>query len=265
MLGPVKSNREWHWAAYGKHPVAKDFFGLGQGQPLVKALSEWVEKGCQILTSKGEPSSSPYSWRFWAKGLKRHSLVCGVVKDSCDLLGRPYPLLVMGTGSLDGWEERWDLLPFACERTWNQIEYLSTKQYKDLAQLKDDLRLFKQPNAQWSELVMLRNLAGHLESSEEDHSFDSDIRGIESGAARLAKEEEIFAPMNAGIAKDQFTLISLWHFQLKSHLGAIPNAAFMGGDPDNNYLAFFKRALRPDDFVRLWSVCTEGKQASSSG
>jgi len=52
------------------------------------------------------------------------ALVCGVVRDSVDRLGRPYPLLVLGTGSLREWESHWDLLPYACLPVWQRIEYL---------------------------------------------------------------------------------------------------------------------------------------------
>ena len=64
------------------------------------------------------------SWRFWAKGANKKALVCGVARDSSDSVGRPYPLLVVGTGPLADWEDEWELLPAACENTWNQMDVM---------------------------------------------------------------------------------------------------------------------------------------------
>ena len=54
-------NHSWQWGAYGKHPVAKDYFKLGKEFPLGKGFSDWVEKGYQIITSRKDirPASLP--------------------------------------------------------------------------------------------------------------------------------------------------------------------------------------------------------------
>ena len=69
----------WQWAAFGKHPVAKDFFRVGQSGPLAKDFSQWVDRGYQLLGVRKK--SSFCSWRFWTRGPKRDVLGCGVVRD----------------------------------------------------------------------------------------------------------------------------------------------------------------------------------------
>jgi type VI secretion system protein VasJ len=237
--------------------VAKDFFSLGQDQPIFRAFSVWVEKGYQILSSKRNPQVSSCSWRFWAKGSKKHALVCGLLKDSCDLIGRRYPLLVMGTGSLEGWEDHWDLLPLSCERSWSQIEYLSAKKHKKFEHLENDLRLSRPPNSRWNELAALRNAPKDSGPIERARSLNANFVGIESEVRKMAKENEILVPLKDGTTQDLFGMINLSHHLLRSHLSAIPNAVFMGGGPDANYLVAFIKALGPNDFIRLWSVCSE--------
>ncbi len=247
MLGSVESANSWHWAAWGKHPVATDYFCLGLNSPLIKAFSDWIEKGYQTLGSKPRASSKVYSWRFWAKGPKKETLVCGVGRDSSDSLGRPYPLMIMGTGPLDGWEDHWDLLPFACEKTWSRIEYLSAKRFIDFKQLEEEVRIIKPPYPHWPEFVSQRGDLGMSSCNP---------RAIENKAESLTTEKDFLVPLDGGPSNDHLAVAGLWHFFLKAHARAVPNAVFMGGTPDDAYLAVFKRPLMPADFVQLWS---EGK------
>jgi type VI secretion system protein VasJ len=253
MLITSASANSWHWAAWGKHPVARDYFCLGLNSPLVKAFSDWIEKGYQTLGSKPRASSKLCSWRFWAKGPKKETLVCGVGRDSSDSLGRPYPLLIVGTGPLEGWGDHWDLLPFACEKTWSRIEYLSAKRFIDFKQLEEEVRIIKRPYPQWSEFVSQRRSLG--ESSPTSHN----PRAVENKAASLSAETDFFVPLDDGPSNDHLAVAGLWHFFLKAHARAVPNAVFMGGVPDEAYLAVFKRPLMPADFVQLWSLWSEGK------
>ena len=112
----------WHWVMCGKHPAFKDYFHLGQKLPMVTALSEWIEKGYRGVAGSKVSPANLLSWRFWAGGMDRDTLLCGVLKESTDSVGRPYPLLVAGSGPLNGWKTRWDLVPRACEQSWSQME-----------------------------------------------------------------------------------------------------------------------------------------------
>jgi type VI secretion system protein VasJ len=245
VLGSLESANDWHWAAWGKHPVAKDYFTLGLSAPLLKAFSEWVEKGYQMLGSRERASSKLYSWRFWARGPKSKIVVCGVARDSSDSLGRPYPLLIMGTGALEGWEDQWDLLPFVCEETWRQIEYMSTKRFIDFGQFEDEVRLIKPPYPRWSEFVSQRE---HFQGGSSWNPAD-----MERKALGPPDKPEIFVPIDVRHPNDPFAVAGLWHAFLKSRIGGVPNAVFLGGAPDETHLAVFRRALVPADFVRLWS------------
>ena len=243
MLESLESVHSWHWAACGKHPAARDYFSVGPNAPLIKAFSDWVEKGYQMLVSRGRASPMLHSWRFWAKGPKRQALVCGIGRDSSDSLGRPYPLLVVGTGPLEGWEDYWDLLPFACEKTWGQIEYLSTKRLMDFKQLEDEVRMIRPPYPNWSEYVSKRT---NLTASSWD-PVDA-----QSKASSLSDEEEFFVALDGGATNDPFALLGLWHSVLKARVRSVPNAVFIGGALDETHLAVFRRPLAPTDFVRLW-------------
>jgi type VI secretion system protein VasJ len=94
----------------GKHPTVMDYFQLGSSAPLVNAFAVWAENGYQKLVAKNRKRTAFCSWRFWAKGMRKGYIACGLGRDSSDSAGRPYPLMIMGIGTLAGWEENWDLL-----------------------------------------------------------------------------------------------------------------------------------------------------------
>lgn len=186
-------------------------------------------------------------------GSGKETLVCGLVKDSTDRVGRPYPLLIVGTGPLKGWQDRWDLLPFACERSWNQIESLSMRTFQDLKELEEEIRKIRAPSPQWPEYDAVRK---DLEQSglnwESGVSYwePHDFRTLEAG---LREQKEIMVYLDEKSSHDQFTLSSLYHSTFKARLQVLPNAVFMGGTLETTYLAVFQRPLTSADFVKLWS------------
>lgn len=254
MLGRIRSENDWQWVAHGKHPAARDFFSLDRGQPLQRALSEWAEKGYGILSKKGVVPGTARSWRFWARGVRKHMLVSGLVKDSCDLIGRPYPLFLMGAGTVKGWEAHWDLVPLACEGIWSQAEYVAARRHRDLEAFKEDLRLLKRPYAKWPELVKVRDESRQEGLIPEKKPSMAEVPEIEEKAGGLIERGHLLVTLEAQTFREQSALINLWHFHLKSRLGTIPNAVFIGGGPNQAYLSVFMRALAPADFVTLWSV-----------
>jgi type VI secretion system protein VasJ len=242
----------WQWAAYGKHPVVKDYFKLGQYGSLVKAFSDWMDSGYQRIAAKRKSSS--YSWRFWARGLKRDGLGCGVVRDSLDQLARPYPLLIMGAGQLAGWEDQWDLIPLACERTWAQMEYLYTKTLDSLKQLEEETQKIPPPLSEWAELREGRrnSLEGPPSSNPQSPSWGRE-KG-EEALSRLLPKTELFLSLDPGLFADPWAEIRYLHYLLKRGEKNIPQAVFMGGTLEKTLLAVFKRSVAPADFVQLWSV-----------
>lgn len=235
-------NASWQWSAFGKHPVATDFFRLGEEAPLLKSFSDWVEKGYQAFVSKKGNAQSLHAWRFWARGSQKGNIACGVVRDSSDRVGRPYPLLIMGTGSLNGWADHWDLLPFACEKTWDQIEYLSAFAVNDLKKMEHEVRYIRPPHPGWSDFETKRK---ELNEMEKQVSFRSD-------------QTEIILDLRMNSNHDQLTQVNHYHTLIRARIKAAPNVIFMGGPLERTCLALFRRPLQISDFIQLWSVSVTG-------
>lgn len=254
-MGLLDYTQYWQWSAYGKHPMVMDYFYIGKSDPIMKAFSDWVEKGYQDMALKKTPATSLCSWRFWAKVPKKDTLLCGLLKDSSDRSGRPYPLLIMGAGPLKVWESHWDLLPFACERVWSQIENLSTKMFQDLKTFENEVLKMKSPYGQWSELEAERKNLWEsgpiLDESDQTHP----LKRLEEIASSEAERPVIMVHLDNG--GDQFTHISFWHCYLKKYISIIPNVLFMGGTTEKASMVVFKRPLQPDDFFRLWFTPSE--------
>ena len=246
-------NQMWHWAAFGKHPVASDFFRLGESTPLLKGFSDWVENGHKILISKKSSSSGSCGWRFWARGSQKENIACGVVRDSSDSVGRPYPLLIVGTGPLKDWEDHWDLLPFACEKTWDQIEYLSTLVASDFKKLEVEVHHLRSPYPDWSEFTINRKNGGDFWSNPNSGY----LKDAESQVSSASKKAEVFFHLKQNPMNDQLTQANLLHYLFKSRVKVAPNAIFIGGALNRAYLALFRRPLVATDFVQLWSISPE--------
>ena len=241
MLGLIQSKRSWMWAACGKHPAARDFFRVGQDFPLLKIFSGWVNDGYNMLAQKNN-NSKINSWRFWAKGAARESLICGLVKDSSDGIGRKYPLLIIGTGLLQEWEEQWDLMPLACEKSWSGIEYIATQNFNDLKKLEAEINNIRQPQPEWQELKAKKD------------SFQSDVSTVQNIPDLPTEKKEKFIPLDQGLHHDQNLLISHWHSLFRISAETIPNAVFMGGSFGRSFIGFYRKPLTPLDFIRLWTV-----------
>jgi type VI secretion system protein VasJ len=246
MLEKLKSERRWRWAACGRHPAAKDDFTVGQDFPLLNSFSGWIEHGYQVLASRDNPVKVQRSWRFWTREAREENVVCGVVRDSNDSLGRPYPILIIGTGPLSGWVSQWDLLPLAFEDTWGQLEYLSTKAFSDLRELEEEIQNIKPPAAEWLNLARKREVFEELGSLH--------LSQLEGETSSLSGETAYFIPLDTLPSRDRFELIGLCHTLVRARLEAAPRAVFMGGTLEKQYVAFFRRPPAPSDFIHLWSV-----------
>ena len=254
MLGIGKPKNIWNWAACGKHPVAKDYFRINLTTSLLSAFESWFEKGYQILDKQQKTARTIYSWRFWGKGIKKGNLICGVGKDSGDSIDRRYPLFIMGDGLLEGWEKDWDLLHHAFEKTWNQIEYISSRRFDDLKGLETEVHAIKNPSHKWMELKT------HNENRVTTHSLPHavtisiDHEEIMEKTSLLSEKMEVLIPLDHQAQVDPLDAASQWCSLLKDHWPGVPNAIFMGGVPEKHFLAIFNRSLNANDFVRLWSV-----------
>lgn len=254
MLGSLASLSYWRWAAHGKHPAAGDYFRVGDDLPLLRAFANWVHQGYQAFSSGRPTSGSGHrSWRFWAKGAARGQLVGGLLKDSTDSHGRPFPLLLMGTGPLTGWEQHWDLVPLACEGSWNQMERLGTRGFEALREFEAEIHKIRGPSAEWSLFKTNKDEVEKAVCSGGETNPPLQLDDLEKRAALFSRQSEISIPLTERASDDQFALISLWHSLLRARLDSVPVVVFMGGDQEAGLMILLQRPLRPDDFLQLWS------------
>jgi type VI secretion system protein VasJ len=250
----MSSANGWQWAAYGKHPVAKDYVSLCEHLPLVRTFSNWIDKGYQLLRPDGNAAPRYRSWRFWAGGARGDTLACGLLRDSRDGVGRPYPFLILGSGSLNQWSEHWDLLPFACEKAWGQMEKASLQTYDALSSLEGEIRRISPPYPQWSEFVKEKEGLWEAHEAPGNQGLPDIVATITEQVRFLESAAELYIPLKQWSLCDPFVLVSCWHSLLKVHHRETPKVVFMGGTPDSACLAVFRRPLVPNDFARLWSA-----------
>jgi len=252
MLGLEKFKNVWNWAACGKHPVVGDYFRLNLNTSLSIAFEHWIEKGYQIVSSR-QLLTQWYSWRFWAKGLKKGNLICGVAKDSSDSIGRPYPLLIMGDGFLDGWEDHWEILPHAFGRVWDQMEYISSRRFDDFKELEKEVCAIKNPRQDWLEWKSKNANSNKPESLSNPLTISITHGEIKKKVRYLSKKMEVHIPLDNQAIRDPSDMAAFWCSFLKSHSSGTPNAVFMGGISEKNFLVVFNRSLNAKDFIQLWS------------
>jgi type VI secretion system protein VasJ len=144
----------------------------------------------------------------------------------------------MGTGLLNGWEDHWDLLPFACERTWNQIEYLAAFAVNDLKKFELEVQQIRPPHPGWPDFEMKR---GELKEMESQIPFRPD-------------QPEFLIDLKMNSNRDHLTQVCHYHSLIRSRIKTAPNAIFIGGTLERTWLSLFRRPLQSSDFVQLWSV-----------
>lgn len=228
----------WQWSVWGKHPAFNDFFQLGPTSPLVTGMVEWMRNGyAQIKIDR----RNFISWRFWMRGLAKEGLACGLLRDSSDRLGRPHPILVMGTGSLINWEKNWDLLPFAFEASWNQMESLTTKSFKAWPNLEEEMTRIPSPSGEWEKMAQRRG------GEKTDHNL------IEEQVRKNLNRDLFFIAFEQTFSFDPIVLVSLYHYYWKKEGESAPNSIFLGGGLAKTFLAFYRRPLMTKDFQDLWS------------
>ncbi|PKN04817.1 MAG: type VI secretion system protein TssA, partial [Deltaproteobacteria bacterium HGW-Deltaproteobacteria-9] len=253
MMNPSSSSN-WRFFAVGKHPVAKDFLKLGESTPLVNDLSAMLKTAYSTLTSKSNSAPGFSSWRFWSKGSGNDSLICGIVRDSSDKMGRPYPFLIIGSGQLKDWELQWDLLPFACENTWCQFEYLSTQNFDNVKKLEEELANIRPPSGQWSEHSDRRKSLNQIGSPLDPFASFLDLKKLTKQVADLSEQREYFVSLDRGPCHDKILQLGLWHHLFRVTLKNVPQTVFLGGTLDNAFLVAYSRTLKAADAVQLWSV-----------
>lgn len=259
MLGLGKDKDGWHWTVCGKHPLGKDYFQLQFSTPLQSAFATWMDKGFSALPKYSEARRAICFWRFWAKGIKKGQMVCGFLKASSDGIGRPYPLLIVGTGACNGWEKNWEFLPRLLETSWQQIEYVASRRFDSLQELGNAVRRIAPPGQDCTEIVDKDEIVSDVRFPADSHGSLVDAEYI---VDRLKEKQVLWIPLDEASRREPSRWAVLWGLQLKKHGVEVPQAFFLGGTPGKVFFVMFTRPVNPEDFVRLWSA---GETEISSG
>ena len=237
MLGFLKTTSPWTWTAFGKHPVAGDYISAGDSLPVLNAFATWVEKGYQSL--KSAPSWP--SFRFWARGLKKN-LILGSLHDSSDRMGRKFPLIFIGTGTLKQWEKNWERLPWTCEQTWSRIDYMACKRYSDLRSLQTDITTIPPPEPRLSPDVTPQ-VDGHMSPC---------LPPMEDILPKLNQKGSAALHIKINHHTLPYLASGQLHGLLKKAMGpAVPNAVFTAQTAGQLNMVVFTHPLAIDDFSSL--------------
>lgn len=249
MLGSLNGKLRWRWSIWGKHPSVGDYLKLGLKTRVEQAVSLWIEKGYDKLNSRRDEALVPCTWRFWTKATDDHAIACGIVSDSCDRSGRPYVLLIMGTGKLTGWRRCWQYLPMGLAPTWQRMEQLSTSRAERFDQLEGALNRFIPPDPDWPCLIGESSITN-------DNTNESllETKRIFSNNPEKADLKTNETHQIVALSGDSIEAALQWHRRAAAQDQRIPNSLFMGGPVTKPYLAVYYRALSPSDFVRLWTL-----------
>ncbi len=238
--------RNWQWMMTGKHPCASDYLAIGDKFQFAHVFSKWIERGYDVVNSKKPVKKTFYQWRFWTQEARRDYMACGVIKDSCDAFGRPYPILIIGAGHLSSWEKQWDLLPFACEAIWLQMEYMLSKDIRDSLRLGEQLKSIKMPKPDWPDYLLRRqNIKG----------LDNEMKiTMEKAISQFSDGTDLYFEIKNADINSHFDIICIYHNLLRLKQSSPPYAIFMGGSIERLYAVCYRRSLLTNDFIKLWSM-----------
>ncbi len=247
MKGLIRNRKEWQWFVWGKHPGLEDFVWAGSRSPLFQRFTKWVDNGFAELQTNPVLRSRHCSWRFWTKGTGRQ-VVCGLVRNSCDIQGRSFPLLYLGAGNLEEWPGNCSMLPFAFEEIWKSFEYVSSARFGTIRQLSDSLHLIQKPAPKWREyqqrIYDTPNMSGGSECEES-------VEGV-----KCLLKIDCRIPENLPYDLTFCRRVIIMGDQ------TLPPAVFISEIDGRVAVAVIAQALTPPDFVWLWSLAPNGAAAS---
>lgn len=245
MLGSIIGNSKWNWAAVGKHPSAKDYIRIGGASPLLDAVGEWSANGYTLLNGNGSRNQqhTHHSWRFWLKGIKKGRLVCGLGRDSSDSIGRPYPLLILGEGALNGWEKQWTELPARLDKTWSRMEFVAAHRFDNASAMEDEINRFNAPEA----------ISHPVTEAAQDGQGNACSFSLDQCKGQLIADGFVMIGLNQAGGVDPYRQVLQCHLRLNECCGEIPRGVFIGGTPQQSYLVVIQHPLNAQDFVKLWT------------
>lgn len=259
MFGLKKEKNTWGFAAFGKHPAAGDYLSLGTATPLLKGFSSWMDKGYSLMNPDRRDQNDLF-WRFWAKG-PNNKLICGILKTSQDKHGRPYPLLIAGEGRVPDLAKDWDLIPFACEKTWRILSKISEKKSGSVRHLKHMLSRIKGPSQHWESYRLNIEQAKRLEILPGYKGNTSDFMNKMNNVDGLSRKDYFSVRIDVGNPEDCLIPVTKLMTLLKNRSNPEPGTVFIGGKGQRNRLFFLKRSLMMDDFKTLWGTHSDEETA----
>jgi type VI secretion system protein VasJ len=254
MFGLMRKPKPWLFAAFGKHPAAGDFIRIGPETPLLAGFSAWMETGFSRLPEEARERKG-YLWRFWTMG-PSGKLILGLVKSSEDTHGRIHPLLVIGEGKPhDALSANWDILPFFCDRTWQDLDKNTRKKITAIRDLPRMLSRVKNPSdsvrvhLEKREKMKSTALSRQRNKSAALWDFMNKMNNVEG----LSRQDIFSVRVDVGFPEDALVpavkLLSL----LKTRSKVEPRSVFIGGRGHTNRMIVFRRSLQTDDFSLLWA------------
>ena len=241
MPGRVRTDGSWSFSICGKHPAVADYVALGDHTPWFSAMSKVVASAYSSILARGHPPDALAPWDFWIALEHKDGLACGRVVPSRDRLNRPFPLLIMGQGSLQGWAGFWERLPLAMESTWDGMVGLASFQGHSLDMLSNGLSVLPEPDGGW----MVRRDAT-IESDRDEagpgrcHCSD--------GVVRLEIESEINGCAEWGRVVEEAAKLLKQNTRTQSP----PRAVFIQRGPARTSMRLFFRPVSSPDFVDMW-------------
>jgi type VI secretion system ImpM family protein len=243
----MKTQNQWRWFVWGKHPGMSDFISAGNHSPLFQRFTKWVDNGFSRIAVDDGLKSRHCSWRFWTHG-KEDGIVCGLVRNSCDSFGRSFPLLYLGTGELRGWPHNCSLLPFAFESVWKSFEYAGAARYHSLQRLNQSLQSLRPPEPEWHQYRQrIFNQPNLYENAEFEEKADGRNR-VFTVACKL--------PEN--LPHD----LNFCNQVMPKNAREPLKAVFIGEIGSRIAVAIVDDILIPTDFTWLWSL---GQSAPQEG
>ncbi len=250
MLGRLIRKQSWTFSAFGKHPCAGDFFSLNLKTALTTAFVGWTENGYKKIVEKEKGILTQNAFRFWAGGIDKGHVLCGILKDSSDMVGRNHPLLIMGEGALKSWEAQWDLLPFALEDIWSRMEYTAARRVENIHQFESELKNLKAPSEPW--IKTKNNFKKGRKDIDRNLKNKIIISDINRKVRQVEQEKTACISLDNSGEIDPFQMAGVWHHCIKNNTRDLPNTVFMGGTPEKSSITFFNRPLMSQDFNTLW-------------
>ena len=253
MLGLTKRKPAAAFFALGKHPAFNDYFSLNEPSTLSEAMTLWIEKGVQekekkrktLNGDKCETNGGIHTYRFWMQAGRREELALGIIRDSCDSMGRAFPLLIMAHGIVKEWYKSWHYIFQEWEPVFRELETAATSQYLDFQEFQARLKKIRFPE--------------ELAPSPPPCDDTGCPKGLLTPESILALFQH---NQNQDAARIPASSLKAPGFScdgkiVKNHFfskPAIPASMFVGGIPEAPTLFIYSRPLRPKDFSDLFNL-----------